>query len=73
MNKFYLCVCYLLLLAIIARFDAELLRDVIHGLKPPAERLSRKKFHFQLASEADSDELSGTFKLIRARNVNILQ
>ena len=42
-----------------AKFDAELLRDLIHSLRPPEKRLPRKKFHFQLADEHESNKLSG--------------
>jgi prolyl-tRNA editing enzyme YbaK/EbsC (Cys-tRNA(Pro) deacylase) len=42
-----------------AKFDAELLRDLIHGLRPAASRLPRKRFHFQLADEEVSNKLSG--------------
>lgn len=42
-----------------AKFDAELLRDVVHQLRPPEMRLSRKKIHFQLAAEEISTQLTG--------------
>ena len=42
-----------------AKFDAELLRDLIHGLRAPEKRLPRKRFHFQLAAEAVSNSLGG--------------
>ena len=43
----------------VAKFDAELFRDVIHSLRPPAQRLPRKRFHFQLAEQSASDSLTG--------------
>lgn len=42
-----------------AKFDAELLRDLIHGLRAHENRLPRKRFHFQLADEKLSNILSG--------------
>ncbi len=36
-----------------------LLRNLVHELSKPEDRLSKKKFHFQLADEADSLALSG--------------
>lgn len=41
-----------------AKFDAELLKDVIYNLRD-TNKLSRKKFSFQLASPEDSLRLSG--------------
>lgn len=35
------------------------LRNLIHELRPVETRISKKKFHFQLASEEDNNRLSG--------------
>jgi prolyl-tRNA editing enzyme YbaK/EbsC (Cys-tRNA(Pro) deacylase) len=35
------------------------LRTLVHELRKPEDRLSKKKFHFQLADDAASFELSG--------------
>lgn len=35
------------------------LRTLVHGLRKPEERLPKKKFHFQLASDQISFELTG--------------
>ena len=35
------------------------LRTLVHELRRPEDRLSKKKFHFQLANDIDSFELSG--------------
>ena len=35
------------------------LRTLVHELRSPEDRISKKKFHFQLASDEDSFELSG--------------
>lgn len=43
----------------IAKFDAELLRDLVHRLRKPEHRLPRKRFHFQLAPEYISTSLGG--------------
>ena len=45
----------------VAKFDAELLRDLIHSLRPVETRLPRKRFHFQLAPEEISNNLSGYY------------
>lgn len=42
-----------------AKFDAELLRDLVHSLRAPDSRLPRKRFHFQLASQDVSNALGG--------------
>lgn len=42
-----------------AKIDTILLRNLIHGLRPAEQRLSKKSFHFQLASDSDSLELTG--------------
>jgi prolyl-tRNA editing enzyme YbaK/EbsC (Cys-tRNA(Pro) deacylase) len=54
-NSRYYCV----IVQYAAKFDAEMLRDVIHELRKPEDRLSRKKFHFQLAPEEVNDKLTG--------------
>jgi hypothetical protein len=54
-NSRYYCV----VVQYAARFDAELLRDVICNQRSGADKLSRKWFHFQLATEEVSDSLSG--------------
>ena len=50
---------YCVIVQYATRFDAELLRDVIHVLRKPTERIPRNKFHFKLASEEDSFRISG--------------
>eukprot|EP00600_Ochromonadales_sp_CCMP1393_P003346 CAMPEP_0174981516 /NCGR_PEP_ID=MMETSP0004_2-20121128/15938_1 /TAXON_ID=420556 /ORGANISM="Ochromonas sp., Strain CCMP1393" /LENGTH=104 /DNA_ID=CAMNT_0016233279 /DNA_START=288 /DNA_END=602 /DNA_ORIENTATION=+ len=35
------------------------LRTLVHELRDPADRLPKKRFHFQLASDEDSFKLSG--------------
>lgn len=42
-----------------AKFDAELLRNLIHKLRDPGDRLPRKRFHFVLADEEISHLLTG--------------
>ena len=43
-----------------ARFDSELLRDLIHSLRTvAADRLPKKRFNFRLAKEEISDQLTG--------------
>lgn len=42
-----------------SKFNAEKMRDFIHSLRPVSERLSKRKFHFQLAGESDSNKLTG--------------
>ncbi len=44
---------------LIARIDTILLRNLIHGLRPAEERLSKKSFNFQLAPEDASLALTG--------------
>lgn len=44
---------------VLAKFDAELLKDLIHSLRAPSDKLPRKRFHFQLAKEEDSARLTG--------------
>jgi prolyl-tRNA editing enzyme YbaK/EbsC (Cys-tRNA(Pro) deacylase) len=50
---------YCVIVQYATRFDAELLKDVIHVLRKPTERIQRNKFHFKLASEDDSFRISG--------------
>jgi hypothetical protein len=50
---------YAVIVQYASRFDAELLRDVIHVLRQPSNRINRSKFHFKLASEEDSYRISG--------------
>lgn len=50
---------YCVIVQYASRFDAELLKDVIHVLRKPTDRIPRKKFHFQLANEEDSFRISG--------------
>ena len=50
---------YAVIVQYASRFDAELLRDVIHVLRPPSNRINRSKLHFKLASEEDSYRISG--------------
>ena len=47
------------LLNCVAKFDAELLRDIVHRMRKPEHRLPRKRFHFQLAPESISNSLGG--------------
>lgn len=42
-----------------AKINVMSLRTLIHELRPAEERLPKKRFHFQLASDADNDRLSG--------------
>lgn len=53
---FLICFSFFLSLA---KINTQLLRNFIHSLKPPSERLSKNSFNFQLASEEDSYRLSG--------------
>lgn len=41
------------------KLDTERLRDFALALKPPAERLPRKRYHFHLAPEQVNDEMTG--------------
>lgn len=50
---------YLIVLQYAAKFEASLLADVVHSLRPPAERLPKKRFHFQLAPEDVNEALTG--------------
>mmetsp|Transcript_8803 Transcript_8803/g.14999 ORF Transcript_8803/g.14999 Transcript_8803/m.14999 type:complete len:221 (+) Transcript_8803:60-722(+) len=43
------------------KLDAEKLRDFVLALKPPGERLPRKRYHFHLAPEKVNDEMTGFF------------
>lgn len=42
-----------------AKINVMSLRTLIHELRKPEDRLSKKKFHFQLANDEDSFTLSG--------------
>jgi len=50
---------YCVIVQYATRFDAELLKDVIHVLRKPTDRIPRNKFHFKLATEEDSFRISG--------------
>ena len=50
---------YLVIVQYVSKLDTELLRTLVRDLKPKEERLSKKKFNFQLADEKTSFELSG--------------
>lgn len=43
----------------LAKIDTILLRNLIHSLRKPEDRLSKKYFNFQLTSEEKSLELTG--------------
>lgn len=42
-----------------ARFDSDMLRDLIHSLRPVPERLAKRKLNFRLAKEEANARLSG--------------
>lgn len=50
---------YAVIVQYASRFDTELLKDVIHVLRKPNDRIPRSKFHFKLATEEDSYRISG--------------
>lgn len=43
----------------IAKIDTTMLRNLIHGLRKPEDRLSKQKFHFRLTTDETSLELTG--------------
>ena len=43
----------------VGKINTLYLRNLIHELRPVEQRISKKKFHFQLASDEDNDRLSG--------------
>lgn len=54
-NARYYCV----VIQYVTKINTTTLRNLIHGLRPPAERLSKSRFNFQLTADAKSYELSG--------------
>ena len=46
---------------ITARFDSDLLRDLIHSLRPIDQRLAKRRFNFRMASEDKNNELTGYY------------
>jgi len=42
-----------------ARFDSDLLRDLIHSLRPVPERLAKRKLNFRMAKEEANSRLTG--------------
>ena len=49
----------LIFVCITAKINVMSLRTLVHELRHPEERISKKKFHFQLADDNTSFELSG--------------
>lgn len=44
---------------LVAKINTTMLRNLVHSLRAPEQRLSKSSFNFQLASEETSFELSG--------------
>lgn len=44
---------------LVAKINVNFLRTLVHELRKPEDRLSKKRFHFQLADDQASFELSG--------------